>query len=185
MKLEEFMNKNEPRKKSSVFDEYFKDIKTLLDLNYSQKQVIEYLKSNSKNKSGLTEANLSIYLAKIKKENKFEKVKDKIVDKNSKEIVIEDKIKPNQNEEKAKAYDEIKNYCMALRKKHLSEDEQKEVKSITSLIDFFVEKAISKDIIKKSSENNTYITPNESNEEDNSISIYSKIAKIRENNSLG
>lgn len=185
MKLEEFMNKNEPKKKSSVFDEYFKDIKTLLDLNYSQKQVIEYLKSNSKNKSGLTEANLSIYLAKIKKENKFEKVKDRVIDENSKEIVIEDKIKPNQNEEKSKAYDEIKNYCMALRKKHLSEDEQKEVKSVISLIDFFVKKAINKDITQKSPKNDNYITPIESNEEENSISIYSKIAKIRENNSLG
>lgn len=185
MKLEEFMNKNEPRKKSSVFDEYLKDIKSLLDLNYSQKQVIEYLKSNSKNKSGLTEANLSIYLAKIKKENKFEKAKDKIADENSKEIVIEDKIKPNQNEEKAKAYDEIKNYCMALRKKHLSEDEQKEIKSITSLIDFFVKKAINKDITQKSPKSDNYITPIESNEEENSISIYSKIAKMKENNSLG
>lgn len=185
MKLEEFMNKNEPRKKSSVFDEYLKDIKALLDLNYSQKQVIEYLKSNSKNKSGLTEANLSIYLAKIKKENKFEKVKDKIIDENLKEIVIEDKIKPDQNEEKAKAYDEIKEHCIALRKKHLSEDEQKEVKSVISLIDFFVKKAINKDVIKKSPGNSTYITPNESNEEDNSISIYSKIAKMKENNSLG
>ena len=58
MKLEEFMNKYEPRKKSSVFDEYLDDINTLLNFNYSQKQVIEYLKSNSKNQSGLTEANL-------------------------------------------------------------------------------------------------------------------------------
>lgn len=185
MKLEEFMNKYEPRKKSSVFDEYLDDINTLLNLNYSQKQIIEYLKSNSKNKSGLTEANLSIYLSKIKKENKFEKVKDKIIDENSKEIVIEDKIKPNQNEEKAKAYDEIKKHCMILRKKYLSENEQKEIKSITSLIDFFVENAISKDVIKKSPENNTYITPIESNEEENTISIYSKIAKMKENNSLG
>ena len=54
-----------------------------------------------------------------------------------------------ENEEKAKAYDEIKEYCIALRKKHLSEDEQKEVKSVISLIDFFVKKAISKDVIKK------------------------------------
>ncbi len=185
MKLEEFMNKNEPRKKSSVFDEYLEDIKALLDLNYSQKQVIEYLKSNSKNKSGLTEANLSIYLAKIKKENKFEKVKDKIVDKNSKEIVIEDKIKPNQNEEKAKACDQMKEHCMVLRKKYLSESEQKEVKSVISLIDFFVKKAINKDITQKLPKNDNYITPTESNEEDNSISIYTKIAKMRENNSLG
>lgn len=181
MKLEEFMNKYEPRKKSSVFDEYLDDINTLLNLNYSQKQIIEYLKSNSKNKSGLTEANLSIYLSKIKKENKFEKLKDKTIDESSKEIVIEDKIKPNQNKEKAKAYDEIKEHCMLLRKKYLSESEQKEIKSISSLIDFFVKKAIS----KKLPENNNYITPIESNEEDNSISIYTKIAKMRENNSLG
>ena len=38
-------------------------------LNYSQKQVIEYLKTKCKNKTGLTESNLSRYLKKPKKQN--------------------------------------------------------------------------------------------------------------------
>ena len=42
------------------------DINKLLELNYSQKQVIEYLKAKCKNKTGLSEQNLSFYLKKSK-----------------------------------------------------------------------------------------------------------------------
>ncbi|MCT7533147.1 hypothetical protein N5U22_06980 [Aliarcobacter cryaerophilus] len=69
MDLEKFIQNNTPKKKISIFDEYLDDINKLLELNYSQKQVIEYLKTKCKNKTGLTESNLSRYLKKPKKQN--------------------------------------------------------------------------------------------------------------------
>ncbi len=69
MDLEKFNQNNTQKKKISIFDEYVEDINKLLELNYSQKQVIEYLKTKSKNKTGLTESNLSRYLKKPKKQN--------------------------------------------------------------------------------------------------------------------
>ena len=69
MNLEKFIQNNTPKKKISIFDEYVEDINKLLELNYSQKQVIEYLKTKCKNKTGLTESNLSRYLKKPKKQN--------------------------------------------------------------------------------------------------------------------
>ena len=74
MDLEKFIQNNTPKKKISIFDEYVDDINKLLELNYSQKQVIEYLKSKCKSKAGLSEQNLSSYLKKSK--NKITK-KDK------------------------------------------------------------------------------------------------------------
>ncbi|MCT7471183.1 hypothetical protein N5T90_09870 [Aliarcobacter cryaerophilus] len=69
MDLEKFIQNNTPKKKISIFDEYVDDINKLLELNYSQKQVIEYLKTKCKNKTGLTESNLSRYLKNQKKQN--------------------------------------------------------------------------------------------------------------------
>lgn len=69
MNLDKFIQNNTPKKKISIFDEYVDDINKLLELNYSQKQVIEYLKTKCKNKTGLTESNLSRYLKKPKKQN--------------------------------------------------------------------------------------------------------------------
>lgn len=94
MKLEDFINKNSPKKKSSVFDEYLEDIKTLLNLNYSQKQIIEYLKSkpNNKNKPGISEANLSSYLKKVRKLNKLNTVTEK------KEVIIENNLNEKDEE---------------------------------------------------------------------------------------
>ena len=69
MNIDKFIQNNTPKKKISIFDEYVEDINKLLELNYSQKQVIEYLKTKCKNKTGLTESNLSRYLKKPKKQN--------------------------------------------------------------------------------------------------------------------
>ncbi len=80
MDLDKFIQNNTPKKKISIFDEYVKDINKLLELNYSQKQVIEYLKTKCKNKTGLTESNLSRYLKKLKKQN-IKKVKNIDIDK--------------------------------------------------------------------------------------------------------
>ena len=80
MDLEKFIQNNAPKKKISIFDEYVEDINKLLELNYSQKQVIEYLKTKCKNKTGLTESNLSRYLKKPKKQNVIE-VKNIVIDK--------------------------------------------------------------------------------------------------------
>jgi len=66
MDLDKFIQNNTPKKKISIFDEYVEDINKLLELNYSQKQVIEYLKSKCKSKAGLSEQNLSSYLKKSK-----------------------------------------------------------------------------------------------------------------------
>ena len=80
MDLDKFIQNNIPKKKISIFDEYVEDINKLLELNYSQKQVIEYLKTKCKNKTGLTESNLSRYLKKPKKQNVIE-VKNIVIDK--------------------------------------------------------------------------------------------------------
>ena len=80
MNLDKFIQNNTPKKKISIFDEYVEDINKLLELNYSQKQVIEYLKTKCKNKTGLTESNLSRYLKKPKKQNVIE-VKNIVIDK--------------------------------------------------------------------------------------------------------
>lgn len=66
MNIDDFIQNNLPKKKTSVFDEHLEDINKLLELNYSQKQVIEYLKAKCKNKTGLSEQNLSFYLRKSK-----------------------------------------------------------------------------------------------------------------------
>ena len=80
MDLEKFIQNNTPKKKISIFDVYVDDINKLLELNYSQKQVIEYLKTKCKNKTGLTESNLSRYLKKPKKQN-IKEVKNIDIDK--------------------------------------------------------------------------------------------------------
>ncbi len=80
MDLDKFIQNNTPKKKISIFDDYVEDINKLLELNYSQKQVIEYLKTKCKNKTGLTESNLSRYLKKPKKQNVRE-VKNIVIDK--------------------------------------------------------------------------------------------------------
>ena len=66
MNIDNFIQNNKPRSKKSIFDEHLEDINKLLELNYSQKQVIEYLKAKCKNKTGLSEQNLSFYLRKSK-----------------------------------------------------------------------------------------------------------------------
>lgn len=66
MNIDDFIQNNKPRSKKSIFDEHLEDINKLLELNYSQKQVIEYLKAKCKNKTGLSEQNLSFYLKKSK-----------------------------------------------------------------------------------------------------------------------
>ncbi|MFW3357343.1 hypothetical protein [Aliarcobacter butzleri] len=66
MNINDFISSNKPRSKKSIFDEHLEDINKLLELNYSQKQVIEYLKAKCKNKTGLSEQNLSFYLKKSK-----------------------------------------------------------------------------------------------------------------------
>ena len=88
MNLDKFIQNNTPKKKISIFDEYVEDINKLLELNYSQKQVIEYLKTKCKNKTGLTESNLSRYLKKPKKQN-IKEVQS--IDKNESKNVIKDK----------------------------------------------------------------------------------------------
>ena len=69
MNINDFIQNNTPKKKISVFDEHIDDINKLIELNYSQKQVIEFLKAKCKNKKGLSEANLSKYLKKLTNEN--------------------------------------------------------------------------------------------------------------------
>jgi type II secretory pathway component PulL len=85
MDLDKFIENNTPKKKISIFDEYVEDINKLLELNYSQKQVIEYLKTKCKNKTGLTESNLSRYLKKPKKQN-VKEVKNIDIDKSKNSI---------------------------------------------------------------------------------------------------
>lgn len=85
MNINDFIQNNTPKKKTSVFDEHLEDINKLLELNYSQKQVIEFLKAKCKNKKGLSEANLSKYLKKpkSKKEEKQKDISQKTLKKNN------------------------------------------------------------------------------------------------------
>ena len=88
MNINDFISKNKPRSKKSIFDDHLEDINKLLDLDYSQKQVIEYLQSKCKSKVGLSEQNLSSYLKKSK--NKITK-KDKNINTDKfKDSIIED-----------------------------------------------------------------------------------------------
>ena len=87
MNINDFISNNKPRSKKSIFDEHLEDINKLLDLDYSQKQVIEYLKTKCKNKTGLTESNLSRYLKKPKKQNVREV---KSIDKNESKNLTKD-----------------------------------------------------------------------------------------------
>ena len=89
MDLDKFIQNNTPKKKISIFDEYVEDINKLLELNYSQKQVIEYLKTKCKNKTGLTESNLSRYLKTPKKQN-IKEIKN--LDNNESKNIVKDKI---------------------------------------------------------------------------------------------
>ncbi|PRM87512.1 hypothetical protein CJ671_09970 [Aliarcobacter cryaerophilus] len=88
MNINDFISNNKPRSKKSIFDEHLEDINKLLDLDYSQKQVIEYLKSKCKSKAGLSEQNLSSYLKKSK--TKITKKDKNINIDNSKDLIIED-----------------------------------------------------------------------------------------------
>ncbi len=84
MDIDNFIQNNLPKKKTSVFDEHIDDINKLIELNYSQKQVIEFLKAKCKNRKGLSEANLSKYLKKPrdKSEVKQKNISQKIVKRN-------------------------------------------------------------------------------------------------------
>lgn len=84
MNIDDFIQNNLPKKKTSVFDEHIEEINKLLELNYSQKQVIEFLKAKCKNKTGLSEQNLSFFLKKSK-DKAITKVKN--VDKDNSENV--------------------------------------------------------------------------------------------------
>lgn len=89
MNIDDFIQNNLPKKKTSVFDEHIDDINKLLELNYSQKQVIEYLKSKCKNKTGLSEQNLSLFLRKSKNKTT---TKVKNVDEEKSKNVLKDNI---------------------------------------------------------------------------------------------
>lgn len=89
MNIDDFISSNKPRSKKSIFDEHIEDINKLLELNYSQKQVIEYLKSKCKNKTGLSEQNLSFYLRKSKNQVTQE-VKN--IDKNKSKNIVNENI---------------------------------------------------------------------------------------------
>lgn len=68
---------------------HLEDINKLLDLGYSQKQVIEYLKVKCKNKTGLSEQNLSFYLKKSRNKTTTEA---KNIDKEKSKNVIKENI---------------------------------------------------------------------------------------------
>lgn len=128
MELEEFINRNKKRQNTSIFDNYQEDIKKLLELKFSQESIIEYLKTKKENKKkkGLTQANLSLYLKK-QRDSKKEDTNEK------QDMENIELLKRNAFE-----YNKIYKYYISIRKKYLSIEEQKEVTSVISLIDFFV-----------------------------------------------
>ncbi|MCT7908744.1 hypothetical protein N5915_04155 [Arcobacter lacus] len=91
MNIDDFISSNKPRSKKSIFDEHIEDINKLLELNYSQKQVIEYLKSKCKNKTGLSEQNLSFYLRKSKNKAIITELKN--IDKDKSKNVLKENVK--------------------------------------------------------------------------------------------
>ncbi|MDQ1341234.1 MAG: hypothetical protein QG567_2392 [Campylobacterota bacterium] len=64
MKLEDFMRKNKPLKKVSALEPYREEIKTLLDNNYTQEQILEFLKISKKVQ--VSRQSLSSFLKKNK-----------------------------------------------------------------------------------------------------------------------
>lgn len=68
MKLEDFMEKFKPLKKVSALEPYQEEIRTLLDNNYTQEQILEFLKI-SKNVQ-VTRQSLSSFLKKNATKNK-------------------------------------------------------------------------------------------------------------------
>lgn len=68
MKLEDFMEKYKPLKKVSALEPYQEEIRTLLDNNYTQEQILEFLKI-SKNVQVSRQA-LSSFLKKSATKNK-------------------------------------------------------------------------------------------------------------------
>lgn len=64
MKLEDFMRKNKPLKKVSALEPYREEIKTLLDNNYTQEQILEFLKISKKVQ--VSRQSLSCFLKKNK-----------------------------------------------------------------------------------------------------------------------
>ena len=44
MKLEDFIKKNKPLKKVSALEPFQEEIYTLLEMNYTQEQILEFLK---------------------------------------------------------------------------------------------------------------------------------------------
>jgi hypothetical protein len=54
MNIEDFMKKQKPGKKRSVFDKYSTEIITLIGAGYTQLQVIDFLKKKIKNHTGLS-----------------------------------------------------------------------------------------------------------------------------------
>ncbi|WP_323586747.1 hypothetical protein [Aliarcobacter butzleri] len=91
MNIDDFIQNNLPKKKTSVFDEHIDDINKLLELNYSQKQVIEFLKAKCKNKTGLSEQNLSFFLRKSKNKAIITELKN--IDKDKSKNVLKENVK--------------------------------------------------------------------------------------------
>jgi hypothetical protein len=69
MTVDDFIQKSKTKKKS-VFYKYLEDIKKLIENDISQRDIIDYLKSKTKNHNGLTQANLSQFLKRNKVEKK-------------------------------------------------------------------------------------------------------------------
>lgn len=99
MKLEDFMRKNKPLKKVSALEPYQEEIKTLLDNNYTQEQILEFLKISKKVQ--VTRQSLSSFLKKniakntvpIQKENDISAVKEPKKTENTKEDEIAQALK--------------------------------------------------------------------------------------------
>lgn len=85
-KLERWLNKNKPSKKISILTEYKDDIFELINLNYTQDQIIKFLSDEYKVKT--TQQNLSSFINNQKLKPEINEV---VENKNIKSLELDDR----------------------------------------------------------------------------------------------
>lgn len=161
IKLAEKYNKKAPaNKKKSKLDKHNEAIKYLLDNNHSLLSIQYFLESECKCK--IAYSTLRDYCnRRFNNKNEIEKAAEK--------------------------YEEIKSHCINLRNQYLTKEERTNIKSIVETIDYFVNKSINSNIQNTPQiDNNSEDVSNETDSEDeDAISDFVKVGKMRKENKFG
>lgn len=129
LRLAEKYNKNNPtQKRKSKLDEHNESIQFLLENNHTLLSIQSFLEN---------EVNFKVAYSTLR-------------DYCDRRFNNKDELKEN-----AKKYDEIKKHCSLIRDKYFSYEEKKDINSVISLIDYFVEKSENTNSVVKKENNNT------------------------------